>query len=125
MQGDTAARDADIEVLQELNRGYVRSVQDSDAAWFEEHLAEDFLNTHPDSSLVDRAGFLARIAAPAGIEHLQAHDVCVRLFGDVAIIHAKTTYTQADGRRGAGRYTDIWARRKGRWVCVAAHVNRG
>jgi len=24
-----------------------------------------------------------------------------------------------------GRYTDIWARRNGRWLCVAAHVTRG
>ena len=25
---------------------------------------------------------------------------------------------------GHGRYTDIWAKRDGRWVAVAAHVTR-
>jgi hypothetical protein len=42
----------------------------------------------------------------------------------VALIHARTTYTKEDGRAGAGRYTDIWQRRDGRWLCVAAHVTR-
>jgi hypothetical protein len=30
----------------------------------------------------------------------------------------------ADGRAGAGRYTDVWARRNGQWLAVAAHVTR-
>jgi len=29
-----------------------------------------------------------------------------------------------DGRAGAGRYTDVWARRQGRWLAVSAHVTR-
>ena len=33
----------------------------------------------------------------------------MRLMGDFAIIHARTTFTLPDGRPGAGRYTDIWA----------------
>jgi len=45
--------------------------------------------------------------------------------GDFAIIHARTTYSYLDGRPGQGRYTDIWARRDGRWLCVAAQVARG
>ena len=44
--------------------------------------------------------------------------------GDFAIIHARTSYTLPDGRTGNGRYTDIWARRDGRWLCVAAQVAR-
>jgi ketosteroid isomerase-like protein len=54
---------------------------------------------------------------------LQAHDVNLRLMGDFAIIHARTTFT-VDGRARSGRYTDIWARRNGRWQAVSAHVTR-
>lgn len=121
----TIAHDADVAVLRELNRDYVRAVQELDVAWFEKNLADDFLNSNPDCSLVDRAGFLMQIAKPAGIARLQEHDVNIRLFGDVAIIHAKTSYAKADGRPGVGRYTDVWTRRQGQWLCVAAHVNRG
>jgi len=121
----TAAHDADVDVLRALNRAYVRAVQESDVEWFDKHLADDFLNSNPDCSLVERAGFLLQIAKPAAISGLQEHDVHIRLFGDVAIIHAKTSYVKADGRPGVGRYTDVWTRRQGRWLCVAAHVNRG
>jgi ketosteroid isomerase-like protein len=55
---------------------------------------------------------------------LQAHDVDVRLMGDFAIVHARTTFTASNGRPGSGRYTDVWARRNGRWLAVSAHVTR-
>jgi ketosteroid isomerase-like protein len=120
---ETVMNDADA--LQQLNQDYIRSVQRSDVRRFEEILADDFLNSNPDGSLVDRAQFLAQIARPATISNLEAHDVLVRVMGDFAIIHARTTYLHADGKAGAGRYTDVWARRQGRWLCVAAQVTRG
>jgi len=52
----------------------------------------------------------------------EAHDVNIRLMGDFAIIHARTTYDAPDARPGAGRYTDVWARRQGRWLAVSTHV---
>jgi ketosteroid isomerase-like protein len=112
------------ELLQELNKGYVDSVQDSDVAWFDQHLSQDFLNTNPDGTLVDRAGFLAQIAKPQSIKGLEPREVNIRILGEVAVIHAKTVYTKPDGQPGAGRYTDIWQKRDGRWVCIAAHVTR-
>ena len=123
MHADTIARDTDV--LEKLNAGYIDSVQRSNAGWFEKHLAEDFLSTRPDCSLVDRAGFLAYVALPATISNLRTEDVRIRVLGDVAIIHARTRYTKPDGSEGAGRYTDVWARREGRWQCVAAQVARG
>jgi ketosteroid isomerase-like protein len=115
----------DLETLQQLNRDYIDSVQHSNVRRFEEILAEDFLCSSPDGSLLDRAAFLTQTARPVTITNLQARDVLVRILGDVALIHARTTYTLADGRPASGRYTDVWARRGGRWLCVSAHVTRG
>jgi ketosteroid isomerase-like protein len=123
MQTTTASR-SDLEVLVDLNGDYIRSVQTSDLHRFDEILADDFLCSNPDGSLVDRERFLEQTAVPVKISNLQAHDVNVRIMGDVAIIHARTTYTGPDGRAGAGRYTDVWARRHGRWLAVSAHVTR-
>jgi ketosteroid isomerase-like protein len=114
----------DTEALAALNRDYIASVQNSDVARFGEILADDFLNTNPDGSLVDKAGFLRQIAAPAKIRDLACEDVQIRIMGAFAIIHARTRYSYLDGRPGAGRYTDIWARRGDRWLCVAAQVAR-
>ena len=115
---------SDRETLESLNRDYIASVQNSDVERFSQILSDDFLNTNPDGSLVDKAGFLKQIAPPAKIRDLGCHDVAVRIFGDFAIIHARTSYVYLDGRPGSGRYTDIWARRGGRWLCVAAQVAR-
>ncbi len=115
----------DLETLRGLNGEYIRCVQQGDGQRFDEILAADFLASNPDGSLVDKAAFLAQTARPVTIANLQAHDVRIRILGDVAIIHARTSYTTAEGRAAAGRYTDIWARREGRWLAVAAHVTRG
>jgi ketosteroid isomerase-like protein len=115
----------DLEQLLDLNRDYIDSVQRGDVGRFDEILDDDFVCSNPDGSIVDRNGFLEQTAEPVTISNLAAHDVDVRLFGDVAIIHARTTYMLPDGRQGAGRYTDVWARHTGRWLAVAAHVTRG
>jgi ketosteroid isomerase-like protein len=115
----------ELDILHELNRNYVRSVQESDVRWFEANLAEDFLNSNPDGTLVDRAGFLKQIAPPCMVSGLREEDVHIHVLGDVALIYARTTYGKPDGRPGAGRYTDVWQLRQGRWLCVSANVTRG
>jgi ketosteroid isomerase-like protein len=122
---DGHSPNADLEMLETLNRDYISSVQNSDVHRFDELLAPEFYCSNPDASLVDRAGFLQQTALPVSISGLQAKDVVIRLFGDVAIIHACTTYTTADGQAKSGRYTDVWARQNGKWLAVSAHVTRG
>ena len=123
IQSDTQAR-ADLDVLAELNRVYVQSVQQGDVRRFAEILADDFLASNPDGSLVDKTQFLEQTARPVTISGLEPHDVRIRILGDVAIIHARTSYTTASGEQRTGRYTEVWARREGRWLAVSAHVTR-
>jgi hypothetical protein len=114
----------DTETLLSLNCDYIASVQDGNVSRFDEILAADFYCSNPDGTLVDRAGFLEQTARPVTIANLRALDVLVRLFGDTAIIHGRTTYTLADGSQGAGRYTDVWVRQGYTWRTVSAHVTR-
>ena len=116
---------ADLERLHELNLGFIRSVRTSDVAWFDRNLADDFLNSNADGTLVDRAAFLRQIAAPCPVSDLGVEDVRIRLLGDVAIAHGRTTYIKPDGQAAAGRYTDVWVRQGGCWVCVSGDVTRG
>src|SRR5437016_5784712 len=89
-----AATRFDLDVLHELNRNYVRSVEESDVRWFDEHLSADFLNSNPDGTLVDRAGFLAQIARKSAVTNVRETDVRIVLRGDFAFIHALTTYVK-------------------------------
>ena len=118
------AGSSDTEVLHDLNENFIRSVRESDAAWFDRNVTSDFLNSNADGSLSDRAQFLAQVARPTAAVGLRAEDVRIRIFGDVAIIHGRTAFTKVDGKAGAGRYTDVYVRERGRWLCVAAHVTR-
>jgi ketosteroid isomerase-like protein len=115
----------DLEVLQTLNRDYVNSVQAGDVRRFNELLADDFYCSNPDGSLIDRSGFLEQTAKPVTISKLRAENVLIRFFGDIAIIHGRTSYELPDGRRAHGRYTDVWARQGNSWKTVSAHVTRG
>jgi ketosteroid isomerase-like protein len=123
MDIDTAAQ-RDHEKLTELNRDYIASVQHGDVRRFQELLADDFLCSNPDASLVDKAQFLLQTARPVSISDLVADEVQIRLLGDIAIIHGRTNYRTAAGEQRHGRYTDVWARRDGRWLAVSAHVTR-
>lgn len=115
----------DLEILTRLNRDYIASVQNGDVRRFDEILAKEFYCSNPDGSLVDRAGFLAQAARPVPITWLEANDVKIRLYGEVAVIHGRTSYKTADGQVRSGRYTDVWARENGAWLAVSAHVTRG
>ena len=114
----------DVATLLTLNREYIQAVQASDVDWFNGMLAADFRCSLPDGSLINRERFLERAARPLDISQLEVHDVEVRVFGDAAIVHARTTFSMSDGRLGSGRYTDVWVRHQGRWVAAAAHFTR-
>lgn len=127
---DGHATQPDLDVLEQLNRDYIASVQNGDVRRFDQILADEFYCSNPDGTLVDRAGFLVQTARPVTISGLEAKDVMIRLFGppgheNVAIIHARTVYKTASGEAKSGRYTDVWAHRDGGWLAVSAHVTRG
>ncbi len=123
MQPDTVAQ-SDLDQLVALNRDYIDAVQHGDVGRFDEILAEDFLCSNPDGSLVDKQQFLEQTARPVTISDLSVQDVRVRILGDVAIVHARTSFTTATGEQRRGRYTDVWVRRDGTWLAVSAHVTR-
>src|SRR6516165_7239115 len=113
----------DVDTLATLNHDFVVSVENRDLKRLEEILADDFMVSTPDGSLLDKAEFLKLTAQPVKISGLVAEDVQIRLLGDFAIIHGRFNSRSADGKQRRGRYTDNWARRDGTWVAVSAHYN--
>ena len=113
----------DLDTLTALNLDFFTSVQKGDVKRFEEILADDFMCSTPDGSLLDKAEFLKLTAQPVTMSGLVAEDVRIRVLGDFAIIHGRFDSRSADGKQRRGRYTDNWARRHGTWVAVSAHYN--
>ncbi len=113
----------DLETLTALNRDFTASVQKGDVKRLGEILADDFMTSTPDGSLLDKAEYLKLVAQPVTISGLVAEDVGIRLLGDFAIIHARFNSRRADSTQRRGRYTDNYARRDGAWVAVSAHYH--
>ena len=112
------------DTLAQLNDLYIDSIVRADADQFDKILADDFVCSNPDGSIVDRTEFLRRIRASTPLRYMRLEDVRIRTIDNTAIIHARTIFALSDGTEGTGRYTDIWARRDARWLAVAAHVTR-
>ena len=113
-------------VLRLLNEKYVNAFREADVGWYDAHLADDYVVISGDGSFHDRAAALANFARAdlrdARWSSFPVDKVSIRRFDDVALIHAENAYELKDGRRGISRYTDIWVKRDGRWLCVAAHI---
>lgn len=116
----------DLDVLRQLNERYVQAFRDADVAWYDAHLAGDYVVTNSDGSFADRAGALAAFARPTFATQLKTFpvdQVHIRRFGDVALIEAENAYETRDGRHGISRYTDVWHKAgDGRWRCISAHI---
>jgi ketosteroid isomerase-like protein len=116
----------DLDVLKQLNESYVQAFRDSDTAWYDKHLARGYVVIYPDGSYHDRNGALANFAQPTFATHMKSFSldqVRIRRYGDVALIHAENVAELKDGRKATSRYTDIWHKQDGRWLCIAAHIN--
>ncbi|MYX34894.1 MULTISPECIES: nuclear transport factor 2 family protein [unclassified Streptomyces] len=110
----------DLRILEQLNNDYVHADQFNDVQRFSELLGEDFVVQTPGVTR-DRAEFLEYIAKPRPFKDLAVHDVKIRILSDVALIHARATYTMlADGAAQEALYTDTYQKREGGWVCVSA-----
>lgn len=124
-QGQDPPGADDDAILRTLNDHYVRAFREADVAWYDAHLAPDYQVISGDGSWHDRASALQRFARPTfaiSMRSFPVGRVNMRRFGDLALIHAENDYELQDGRRGVSRYTDIWHRRDGRWLCIAAHI---
>jgi ketosteroid isomerase-like protein len=115
----------DVEVLHQLNDQYVRAFREADAAWYDAHLAPDYVVTQGDGAFEYRAGALAAFARPTFATHFRSFPVervNIRRFGELALIEADNPYELKDGRTGTARYTDIWQKQPGGWRCISAHI---
>ncbi len=87
-------------------------------------LGPDFLRVDNRGRLMNKAAYLAQVAAP-NLEPSQIfnEEMKIQRYGDTAII--VSTYREAgmeNGKRTSirGRFTDVWVRREGKWMCVAS-----
>ena len=107
--------------LEQQNAEYIRSVAESDVAWFKANLTDDFLCTLGDGYTIGKAAFLERIGMGPGVDDITFEVVAIRELGDFALVHGVTHYT-LDGKPGSRAYTDVWRRQGDSWVALSAQL---
>lgn len=112
------------QTLTRLNQDYVDAFLKADVAWYRDNLADDFLCTEPDGSVLGREEFLRDAARGPDVATYRLRDVRVRIFGNVGLVHATGVFTRRDGTSGTSRYTDVWALMDGKWKTVSAQITR-
>ena len=116
----------DIRVLEKLNEDWILSYPGKDTATMSRIFADDFFLIAPNGSRRSRKDVLESTASPAQqIKSARVAKVEVRLLGNIALIMAEASFVSIDnGKEAPGRtnYLDVYEKRNGRWVAIAAHV---
>jgi hypothetical protein len=119
---NSAGPETDVQELRRLNDEYVRAFLESDVEWYETHLTDDFNCTLSDGTIIGKREFLEETAEGPGTTEFGIDNVNIRVYGDAALVQARTKHVAEDGSRGQGVYTDIYIRRDSAWQAVAAHL---
>jgi ketosteroid isomerase-like protein len=120
-QTDAAVKDALVQVEHQWGDAMVKG----DVAAFGRCIADDWILTWSDGSLVTKSMALADLKEGAlKIESLRFDDVRVRVYGDTAIVTGMVTEQSKFRERdtsGKRRFTDVFLKRDGHWQAVASH----
>jgi ketosteroid isomerase-like protein len=91
-------------------------------------LGDDLVYTHSSAAVDSKASYLESLTSGrVTYKVIKPTDLQVRVFGDLAIIHGVAAMNvDANGQALVNtlRFTDVWARRDGRWQMIAWQSTR-
>ena len=119
---DPAADEAELIALE---RGYARALISKDREFLMRFYAPDWRGGNWMGFWTKSTMLRALLNERYVVRSMDVRDLQVRVLGDVAIVQGvDDEVTSVDGRDTSGRwtFTDIFARRDGRWVAIASHT---
>jgi len=120
------AQSNDVEALKKLNEDWIHSYPGKDTATLSKIFADDMIMITPNGTRMSKKEQLINTASPGQqIESANVDSVEVRLLGNVGLVMAKASFvSKAGGKEMTGQtcYLDVYEKRNGKWVAVAAHV---
>jgi hypothetical protein len=116
-------------VRQVLDLERVRFAADlrADAVALDSLLADDMTYGRSSGAVDTKAEYLRSLGAtgPYALDSLVPVDLAVRVFGEAAVVTGRLIVKlRAQPAPYAIRFTDVWARRGGRWQLVAFQATR-
>ena|SRR5215469_10813130 len=119
------SQNKDVDELKKLNQDWIHSLLKKDTTTLSNILADDFILISPNGNRMTKKDNLDNLKMLEVIsDNLDSVDVRL-LSNDVGVVTAYTTFVlNVNNKHVSGRncYQDVFVRRKGRWLAVAAHV---
>ena len=117
----------DDKIILALENGWNQAQIHHDAKALESLVADGFLSTDNEGTVMNKAQFLADTKDMSYKADTVANDeVKVQMFDKAAVVtgryHAKGT-EKGKAFDHWGRFTDTWIYENGRWQCVASHTS--
>jgi hypothetical protein len=98
-----------------------------DAEWFEQNVADDYVLITPGGTMRSKRDVIRELSTPGlKMDPYEPSDVSVRLYGDSAVVTGRMLQRfTLGGIRYTNdlRYTDVYVRKKARWVLVSGHTS--
>ena len=122
-----AARADSLDEVRRLDSEISVATWSGDPEWFEQNVADDYVLITPGGSMRNKRDVIRELSTPGlKMDPYEPSEVNVRLFGDTAVVTGRMLQRfTLGGVRYANdlRYTDVYVRRKGRWVLVSGHTS--
>jgi len=123
----TSSSDAnDVKTLEKLNEDWIHSYPGKDTATLGRIFADDLIMITPNGAKLSKKECIANLASQRQqIASTKVDKVQVRLLGNIGLVMAEASFISLDnGKEVPGRtnYLDVYEKRNGRWVAIAAHV---
>ena len=123
--GQSSSSD-DVKTLEKLNEDWIHSYPGKDTATLARIFADDLIMITPNGSRMSKKEIIVNLASPGQqIVSTKVDKVQVRLLGNIGLVMAEASFISLDnGKEVPGRtnYLDVYEKRNGRWVAIAAHV---
>jgi len=117
----------DAEELRRLDKELNVATWTGDALWFEQNLADDYMLITPSGTPRTKRDVISELSTPGmKMDPFDAIEVSVRLYGESAVVNGRMLQRFTLGRvRYANdlRYTDVYVKKKGRWLLVSGHAS--
>lgn len=106
--------------IESLEHQWLNAAQSHDRATLDRILADDFVDVSSNGAFRSKADALAGGNAPPGATQT-LHELRVRVYGDCAIANGvNVVHSDIQGWTVEVPFTDVFARRAGRWQAVSA-----
>lgn len=121
--GHSQSKDADS--LKAINAAFIHGYVTRDTASLSHIFAGDFILINPSGQRRNKQEVLEGFINAPHFLSCKVDTVEIRLYGNTGLVLARAVFVSDDnGKKTTGKtdYLDVYEKRKGRWVAVAAHV---